>query len=153
VTPMRGYFAIMNCTEPELHGNGEKVAPMVFKRTLWQPRGNEEVKVPLWHLRVHVLKDQEGRGDCPSRIFTFKSLHHLTHAENQLEAEFGSVSDFRKCGIETPNAMGDRVNDGRCENITIEYDSETAVEGWNSFLGRLKSLQDEWQHESELSLL
>jgi len=150
---MRGYFAIMNSTEPELHGNGEKVAPMAFKHTLWQPRRQEGAKEPLWHLIVHVLKDQEGRGDCPSKIFTFKSLHHLTHAENRLEAEFGSVSDVKKCGIEIPNAMGDRVNDGRCENITIEYDSESSLEGWKSFLGRLKSLEDEWEHESETSLL
>jgi hypothetical protein len=81
---------------------------------------------------------------------TFKSMHHLTHAANQLEAAFRDTFDIRKCGCDTPDAMGGRVNDGRCENITIEYESETAKEGWKQFLGRLKALEDEWEHETSM---
>jgi len=132
----------------ELHGNGEKVH-LENKHCLWTPRKTDESKEPLWHLRVQVLKDHEGRGDAPGRIFAFKSLHHLNHAASQLEAAFSDIYDIRmkKCGVETPNAMGDRVNDGRCENITIEFDSETATQGWEQFLEKLKHLEDEWANE------
>lgn len=46
--------------------------------------------------------------------------------------------------------MGGRVNDGRSENITIEFETETAKEGWKQFLGRLKVLEDEWEHEESM---
>ena len=59
---------------------------------------------------------------------------------------------MRKCGCNSPDAMGGRVNDGRCENITIEYETETVKEGWKQFTGRLKVLEDEWEHE-EVSML
>jgi hypothetical protein len=54
---------------------------------------------------------------------------------------------MRKCGVETPDAMGGRVNDGRCANVTIEYESETAKGGWKEFLAKLNALEDEWDHE------
>jgi len=154
---MRGYFGIMSSSDSssvELNGNGEKVhIESKTKHTLWQPKTEGlEVKEPMWHLRVSVLKDQEGRGDCPSRTFAFKSLHHLTHAANQLEGAFSATFDIRKCGLDTPDAMGGRVNDGRCENITIEFDSDTSKSGWTEFLATLKGLEDEWDHES-LSVL
>jgi hypothetical protein len=74
-------------------------------------------------------------------------MHHLTHASNQLDAEFGTAFDVRKCGLEKGDAMGGRVNDGRSGNVTIEFDSNTSKEGWKSFLGKLKSLENEWEHE------
>jgi hypothetical protein len=78
----------------------------------------------------------------------FKSLHHLTHATNQLEAAFGRKFDIRRCGVETPDAMGGRVNDGRSENITIEYDSGAQdTMAWKDFLVTLAALEDEWEHE------
>lgn len=87
-------------------------------------------------------------GDCPNRRFTFKSLHHLTHATNQLEEAFGKTFEIKKCGLEMGDAMGGRVNDGRTENITIEYDSDIGGNGgWQNFLGTLKKLEDEWDHE------
>lgn len=49
--------------------------------------------------------------------------------------------------METPDAMGGRVNDGRSENITIEFESDKSPESWKEFLARLKSLEDEWEHE------
>ncbi|KAH8672010.1 hypothetical protein BGZ60DRAFT_374224 [Tricladium varicosporioides] len=146
---MRGYFGIMSSSsssECDLQCNGEKV-DIKKQSHLWQPKETKGKEEPLWHLRISVLKDQEGRGDAPSRRFAFKSMHHLTHAANQLESAFATSFDMRKCGCDTPDAMGGRVNDGRCENITIEYDSETAKEGWTEFLGRLKTLEDEWEHE------
>jgi len=85
----------------------------------------------------------------------FKSLHHLTHAANELEAAFGTEFnvEFKKCGIETPDAMGGRVNDGRTENITVEFDSESAKVNWAQFLGRLRGLEDGWEHEGERTLI
>ncbi len=74
-------------------------------------------------------------------------MHHLTHAANQLEAAFRDSFEIKKCCVETPDAMGGRVNDGRSENVTIDFDSETASESWEQFLARLKTLEDEWEHE------
>lgn len=74
-------------------------------------------------------------------------MHHLTHAANQLDAAFGTF-DIKKCGVETPDAMGGRVNDGRSENITIEFESDSSPESWKDFLARLKTLEDEWEHET-----
>ena len=55
---------------------------------------------------------------------------------------------IRKCGITFPDAMGGRVNDGRSEHITIDYDSEAAnAIGWGEFLRRLESLEGEWTRE------
>lgn len=76
-------------------------------------------------------------------------MHHLTHAANQLENAFSSTFEIRKCGVETPDAQGGRVNDGRSENITIEYDSASAKEGWKAFLEKLNALEDEWEHEAK----
>jgi len=76
-------------------------------------------------------------------------MHHLTHAANQLESAFSDNFELRKCGVETPDAQGGRVNDGRSENITIEYDTETAQEGWSEFLKRLSDLEDEWEREGQ----
>jgi len=142
----------------ERNGNGEKVSIQnTAKHILWQPRNEGTPKQePLWHLRVSVLKDQEGRGDVPSRRFAFKSMHHLTHAANQLEAAFGDIFELRKCGVELPDAQGGRVNDGRSENITIEFDSEKSKLGWTAFLEKLGALEDEWEREGQhegLSLL
>jgi hypothetical protein len=71
----------------------------------------------------------------------------LTHATNQLVAAFGNEFDIKKCGVETPDAMGGRVNDGRTENITVEFHSDSANMGWKDFLGKLRRLEDEWEHE------
>lgn len=58
---------------------------------------------------------------------------------------------MKKCGLEMGDAMGGRVNDGRTENITIEFDSDIGSNGgWKNFLGTLKQLEDEWDHESML---
>ncbi|KAH7419564.1 hypothetical protein BKA64DRAFT_20603 [Cadophora sp. MPI-SDFR-AT-0126] len=150
LTSMKGYLGVMTlsaCSSGDLHGNGEKVQ-LEDKHCLWQPKNSTETTdEPLWHLRVSVLKDQEARGDCQSRRFAFKSLHHLTHVVNQLDAAFGKTLDIKKCGVETPDAMGGRINDGRSENITIEFESDTSPESWKEFLARLKSLEDEWDHE------
>jgi len=146
---MRGYFGIMGSTDCScnLNGAGEKVH-FENKHCLWTPpRTDSPKEEPLWHLRVSILKDQEVRGDAPSKRFAFKSMHHLTHAANQLEAAFRDSFEMKKCGVETPNAMGDRVNDGRSENVTIEFDSDSSSESWSDFLARLKVLEDEWDHE------
>jgi hypothetical protein len=81
-------------------------------------------------------------------VQAFKSLHHLTHAANQLETAFSKTFEIKKCGLEMGDAMGGRLNDGRTENITIEYDSEIAgTGGWKAFTAELKKLEDEWDHE------
>ena len=76
-------------------------------------------------------------------------MHHLTHAANQLEQAFSNTFEIRKCGVDTPDAQGGRVNDGRSECVTIEFDSETATEGWKEFLEKLQTLEDEWEREAK----
>ena len=66
---MRGYFGIMTDNACQINGNGEKIRFESPAKHLWQPRPETPVKEPLWHLRVSVLKDQEGRADVPSRRF------------------------------------------------------------------------------------
>jgi hypothetical protein len=68
---MKGYFGIMSDNSCELNGNGERIKiENAAKHMLWTPRNEDTPKQePLWHLRVSVLKDQEGRGDAPSRRF------------------------------------------------------------------------------------
>jgi hypothetical protein len=51
--------------------------------------------------------------------------------------------------VETPDAQGGRVNDGRSENITIEFDTKTAKMGWSEFLTSLRVLEDEWEREAQ----
>jgi len=69
----------------------------------------------------------------------------LTRAANQLEATFENVVVIGKCGINFPDAMGGRVNDGRCEHITIEYDSDAPnAIGWKEFLQKLGELERQW---------
>lgn len=80
-------------------------------------------------------------------------MEDVTRAINQVEAAFGNKFELKKCGIDSPDAMGGRVNDGRSENITIEFDSDASEESWAEFLARLKGLEDEWSHAIELSSL
>jgi hypothetical protein len=76
---MRGYFGMMSENSCDVNGNGERVKiDNAAKHLLWQPRNEGTPKEePLWHLRVSVLKDQEGRGDAPSRRFV--SLFIVPH--------------------------------------------------------------------------
>ncbi|QSZ31505.1 hypothetical protein DSL72_001072 [Monilinia vaccinii-corymbosi] len=154
---MRGYSDIMNTSDDpsvNLHGNGQKVAlphEEVGAHTLWKPISPPST--PIWHLRVTVLKNGDARGDCPNRIFSFKTLEDVTRAISQIETAFGNTFELRKCGIDSPDAMGGRVNDGRSENITIEFDSNVAKESWTEFLARLRALEDEWLRMDEISNL
>jgi len=83
----------------------------------------------------------------------FKSQEDLTTAANQLEAMFENAVQIKKCGITFPDAMGGRVNDGRCEHITIEYDSdEPNAIGWKEFLKKLEGLEAEWTGQNMSAL-
>ncbi|KAI9640143.1 hypothetical protein NHQ30_011545 [Ciborinia camelliae] len=138
---MRGYSEIMNTSDSpsvELHGNGQRVTfpdENEGTHTLWEQKF--EPTTPIWHLRITA----------------FKTLEDVTRAVNQVEAAFGNTFDLKKCGIDSPDAMGGRVNDGRSENITIEFDSNVAKESWTEFLARLKVLENEWSHVPEVSNL
>ncbi|ESZ92236.1 hypothetical protein SBOR_7362 [Sclerotinia borealis F-4128] len=153
---MRGYSDIMNSSENpsvELHGNGQKVTfpqENVGAHTLWKQQSS--TTVPIWHLRVSVLKNGDARGDCPNRIFAFQTLEHVTRAMQQVEDAFGNTFELKKCGIDSPDAMGGRVNDGRSENVTVEFDEGVTTESWGEFLGRLKGLQDGWANAVEVEV-
>ncbi|KAG9232045.1 hypothetical protein BJ875DRAFT_443542 [Amylocarpus encephaloides] len=147
---MRGYSGIMStsCNQHiELNGNGDKVhhEPDDHHR-LWEAHTQSRGQ-PLWHLRVRVLRDQCLRGDCPAKSFEFKTMQGLQQATTQLEAAFSDVFRIRKCGLDTPDAMGGRVNDGRSENVTIEFETEATASGWGEFLATLQRIEGEWKME------
>ncbi|RDL30153.1 uncharacterized protein BP5553_10431 [Venustampulla echinocandica] len=131
-----------------LNGNGGKVEIQNTDH-LWEQQNKQTKGEPLYYLVVTALKDQEAQGDCSTQRFEFQSLRHLTNAVDQIEAGFGGTVALRKCGGELPDAMGGRVNDGRCENVTIEFDSNTAQEGWDKFLLRLRGMEKEWRTASQ----
>lgn len=74
---MRGYSVIMNTSDKELHGNGQKVDfphEDIGAHTLWKQ--NSEGTIPIWHLRVTALKNGDFRGDCPNRVFVSLLCSH-----------------------------------------------------------------------------
>lgn len=74
---MRGYSDIMNTSDKELHGNGQKVDfphEDIGAHTLWKQ--NSEGTIPIWHLRVTALKNGDFRGDCPNRVFVSLLCSH-----------------------------------------------------------------------------
>ncbi|MCJ1403551.1 hypothetical protein MMC11_006774 [Xylographa trunciseda] len=102
---------------------------------------------PVYHLRVSVLHNNEGHGDCPSRMFTFPSLSLLSTATRHIEGTFGgafSEYTISKDGVEAPDAEGGRRGDGRTEDVVISFDSQTADETWKQFLGRLHKMEGGW---------
>jgi hypothetical protein len=60
--------------------------------------------------------------------------------------------EIRKCGADSPDAMGERVNNGTCENVTIEF-KETSDMSWKNFLARLRVLESEWEEVPETDRL
>ncbi|KAG9246733.1 hypothetical protein BJ878DRAFT_495831 [Calycina marina] len=143
---MRGYTDIMACAEV-LNGNGTKVTTEEGIHALWQPKSPSDE--PHWYLRISVMNDHEIRGDCPNRLFLFKSQKSLTRAAEKIDTMFGDAVTIRKCGINFPNAMGGRVNDGRCEHITIDYDSNSpGAVGWQNFLSQLTELEAGWERDA-----
>ncbi|MCJ1225533.1 hypothetical protein MMC12_002182 [Toensbergia leucococca] len=120
--------------------------------TLWQkpPGMFGDIPEPLYRLRLSVLNDNEGYGDCPSRMFVFKNLDNLTTATNKIDDVFGGgFSEYKisKSGVEAPANEGGRLGCGRTENVTIAYDSVTADESWKEFLKRLDKVKHGWTTE------
>lgn len=83
-------------------------------------------------------------------------MHHLTHATNEIDAAFSSKYTVTKSGIEAPNSdiEGGRGLSGHCENVNVDFTSIEEEdengeckdgEGWESFLGRLRALEAEWE--------
>ncbi|MCJ1435250.1 hypothetical protein MMC27_004622 [Xylographa pallens] len=102
---------------------------------------------PVYHLRVSVLHNNEGHGDCPSRMFTFPTLASLSTATRHIDGTFGGAfSEYaiRKDGVEAPDPEGGRRGDGRTEDVVISYDSQTADESWAEFIGRLQKMEGRW---------
>jgi len=140
---------------------------------LWEPKPHEKtngVEPARWsspspssaqqtyRLRISVLRDGEFQGDAPSRVYSFPSLHHLTHATNALDNAFPSSVfniQVKKAGVETPISDVDlgHGTEGHLEDVTIEYTSTEEEdengelrdgEQWDHLLGRLRMLEDVW---------
>jgi len=102
----------------------------------------------LYRLRLSVLKDHEGHINCPSQMFTFKSFKALQEASSSITNAFGSgfsVYDIKRVGVLEEGTRG--TEDGRTEDLTLEYDSEIADETWEEFLKRAKGVGKGWQTE------
>ena len=78
-------------------------------------------------------------------------MHHLTYAINRLESSFAGM-EIQKCGVDRPDAMGDRVNNDTCENVSIEF-KETANMPWKNFLMNLRVLESDWEEVPETDRL
>jgi hypothetical protein len=69
-------------------------------------------------------------------------------ATSSITSKFGSglsSYEIRKSGVLEEGARG--TEDGRTEDLTLDYDSETADETWGEFLKRLQSVGKDWQTE------
>jgi hypothetical protein len=82
----------------------------------------------------------------------FPSLHHLTHATNELDSTFSSqespYTSIRKSGVEADNSEVEkgRGMEGCVENVSIDFvDGDGAA--WKACLEKLKVLENEWAGE------
>jgi len=127
---------------------------------LWQKHSNGgeggKEQRQIYKLRISVLRDGQAVGGVDLKTYEFPSLHHLTHATNELTTAF-SASDstnitLKKCGLEAPNSEVEigRGLEGFVENVSVEYESvgqggDSA--GWAACLEKLKALDNEWTGE------
>ena len=152
-------LAMSQDTEPHVNLN-YKHDEAVYQRSL--------IPDILYRLRLSVLKDNAGQADCPSQMFvsdllsfththrtdceeskTFQSLTTLQAATSSITGKFGSgLSSYniQKSGVLEKGAAG--TEDGRTEDLTLGYDSETADESWTEFLERLRGVGKSWQTEA-----
>ena len=95
----------------------------------------------LWVLDILPLK---ATNSC---LKTFESITNLEAATKVILNEFTSgISSYQiqKSGV-LEEARG--VEDGRTEDLTLEYDSVTADEDWGEFMNRLNSVGKNWHTE------
>ncbi|CAG8974684.1 hypothetical protein HYALB_00006419 [Hymenoscyphus albidus] len=116
--------------------------PMEECHQIWRREGQIK-KIPLWHLKISVLRDSHIRENCPSKSFAFISQDTLNKAACQLEAAFSDVFDIEKLE-EIPLAKGARIDNCKPENITISLAPDKIIAGWGQFLSLLSSLEREW---------
>lgn len=63
----------------------------------------------------------------------FKLRNDFFDAADKLMAALEKNFEIRKCGTDTPCALSGRVNDGRTENIHIEFGTSSTTIGWKEF--------------------
>jgi hypothetical protein len=123
----------------------------------------------VYRLRFSVLKDGHVQLNCPSQMFvsfilpsstkltndfvvqTFDSLVTLDTATKTILHLFGSglsAYEMEKSGV-LEEAQG--TEDGRTEDLTVQYDSVNADESWDEFLRRVKDVGKQWYKEAWVS--
>jgi hypothetical protein len=78
---------------------------------------------------------------------TFKSFDTLETATKTIMGKFGSglsPYEIQKTGV-LEESRG--TEDGRTEDLIVQYDSVNADESWNQFLGRIQDVGNGWQRE------
>ena len=79
------------------------------------------------------------------RLQTFKFFTVLRTATSSFTSKFGSaLSSYKIQRLGVLEERGD-TEDGRTEDLTLEYDSESADETWEEFLKRLDVVEKDWQ--------
>lgn len=133
--------------------------PNATKQTLWHEPANRygSIPEPLYRLRVSVLNNDQGRDDCPLRMFVYPTLECLKSATTAINDTFGGA--FPKCkiqmgGIEgrgaktTDEQMMAGMDDGRTESCVLRFETQSADETWAQFLKRLNNLEERWTLDS-----
>jgi hypothetical protein len=69
----------------------------------------------------------------------------VSSASTTFEGAFSEYTVAKEGVLEGPESQG--VEDGRTEDFLIRFDSETADEGWVSFLARMDNLTKGWSEE------
>ncbi|MCJ1276205.1 hypothetical protein MMC21_004010 [Puttea exsequens] len=129
--------------------------PTTPLRGLWQEPSHQygSIPEPLYRLRLSVLHNNQGRDDCPTRIYLYPSLSTLTAATTEIDTSFGGA--FPKCKIQhggdrtTDEALMAGVDDARTRSVVLLFDAQSADESWAEFVSRLEKLEERWTEESE----
>ncbi|CAG8956056.1 hypothetical protein HYFRA_00011839 [Hymenoscyphus fraxineus] len=141
-SPAREYPAALRAYADITSKRRNKDLPMEECHQIWRREGQIK-KIPLWHLKISVLRDPYIRESCPSKSFAFISQDTLNKAACQLEAAFSDVFDIEKLE-EIPLAKGAIIDKCKPENITISLAPDKTIAGWGQFLSLLSSLEREW---------
>ncbi|MCJ1457495.1 hypothetical protein MMC28_007863 [Mycoblastus sanguinarius] len=134
-------------------------APTIKSQGLWHESSYKfgTIPEPLYRLRLSVLNNNQGRDDCPSRIYVYPTLETFTNAINEIYDSFGG--SFPKCKIQYGNPLGIAktteeavmagVDDARTRSVVLLFDPQSANENWTAFMARMANLEKRWTEETD----
>lgn len=83
-----------------------------------------------------------------STLQTFDTLATLETATKAITSQFGS--GLSAYGIQKSGVLEEvrGTEDGRTEDLIVQYDSVNADESWDEFLGRVQNVGRSWKKEA-----